>query len=269
MIRRGFVDVPDGQLHYRRAGGGKTTPLVVVHAAPAASGVLERQLLAFAATRPVIAFDAPGMGDSSSPKAETPEVADYAAALARGIEALGIARYDVHGILTGANTAIEVAVQQPARVRRLVVDRLLVLDAATRARWLESYAPAAPPDAFGNQFRFAWHFVRDEYCFFPWYTRDAAHRSTRDIPNTDQMHDKVVEVLRGIRTYHLFLRAGLRYPGVERLGLVKCPVLTNADAAKLVPGARVKTHRAIPDATFEPEAAIAANTAEIVAFLDG
>ncbi|MBM3505365.1 MAG: alpha/beta hydrolase [Alphaproteobacteria bacterium] len=268
MIKRGFVDIAEGQLHYRRAGGGSKPTLVVFHAAPAASGVLERMLAVMGRTRPAIAFDALGMGDSSPPAVATPSVADYVSATARALEALGITRYDAHGILTGANSAIELAIQRPDRVGKIVVDRLLVMDAATRAEWLESYAPDSPPDAFGNQFRFAWHFVRDEYCFFPWYLRDGAHRSIRSIPNAEQMHDKVVEVLKGIRTYHHFLRAGLNYPASERLALVKAPVMVNADGARFRPGAVVKHHRAIPDATFEPDEAIAANVAEIVAFLD-
>ncbi|MSO65679.1 MAG: alpha/beta hydrolase [Alphaproteobacteria bacterium] len=267
-IRRGFVDVAEGQMHYRIAGSGPRPPLVVLHAAPAASGVLERQLLALAATRPVVAFDALGMGDSSPPAVADPDIPYYAGATARALAALGIERYDVHGILTGANSAIELALQQPGQVRRVIVDRLLLMDAATRAAWLADYAPTAAPDALGSQLRFAWHFVRDEYCFFPWYARDGAHRSVRDIPTAEQLHDKVVEVLRGIRTYHLFLRAGLRYPGAERLARLTQPVLTNEAAAPLLPGAKVKRHRAIPDATFEPAEAIAANTAEIVGFLD-
>ena len=45
-IRRGFVDVPHGQMHYRTVGEGP--PLLFLHASPGSSKQLEKLISDFA-----------------------------------------------------------------------------------------------------------------------------------------------------------------------------------------------------------------------------
>lgn len=272
-VRRGFVDVAEGQVHYRTnvkedGSAPQGVPLIVLHAAPATAFVLTRYIEEIGKTRPVYALDNLGMGDSSPPAPADPDTAYFADATLRAIDGLGIERFDLHGLLTGARAAVEIAIREPARVRKLVIDRMGILSAEEKAEWLANFCPKVEPDAQGNQFRFAWQFVRDEFIFFPWYKRDAAHRLQRDVPDADHMHDKVVEMLKGIRTYHLFIRAGLEYPVTEKLPQITVPTLATEEVQPHVPGAIKKTNPGMPDMGYQPIEAIRANAAEIAAFLD-
>jgi pimeloyl-ACP methyl ester carboxylesterase len=273
QVRRGFVKMAEGQVHYRTSLGPNgeapdATPLVVLHAAPAASGVLSKFVAAMGERRPVYALDSLGMGDSSPPAPADPDAAYFADATFRALDGLGIETFDLHGILTGCRAAVEMSLQNPARVRKLVVDRMGVLSDEMRDEWLEKFCPPVALDDLGGQFRFAWHFVRDEFMYFPWYKRDAENRMMRNLPTPDHLHNKVIEMLKGIQTYHLFIRAGLRYPAAQKLPQITVPTLATEESVGFIPGARTKITPAMPDFGYQPPAAIEAACVEISEFLD-
>ena len=273
-VRRGFVKVAEGQVHYRTSvgPGGEAPdapPLVILHAAPAASGVLSPFIARMGEARPVYALDSLGMGDSSPPAPADPDTAYFADAAFRALDGLGIETFDLHGILTGTRAAVEMSLQQPKRVRKLIVDRLGVLPDEMRDEWLEKFCPRVELDYLGSQFRFAWHFVRDEFMYFPWYKREAENRMMRDMPSPDHLHDKVVEMLKGITTYHLFIGAGLRYPAGEKMPQITVPTLATEESVGFIPKARIKITPAIPDFGYQAPAAIEAACVEISEFLDG
>jgi hypothetical protein len=94
------------------------------------------------------------------------------------------------------------------------------------------------------------------------------------LPDAEEFHDFVVEVLKAMRTYHRSYRAAFRHPKRDRLVKLKLPVLVltspsdmldsyAAEVATLIPGAlRAATPRwGAPD--FH-----AATAATIAEFLD-
>lgn len=90
---------------------------------------------------------------------------------------------------------------------------------------LVHYAPGVTLDQNGSQLPWIWNFVRDAYLFWPWYKRDAAHRRPLGLPSAEELHDKVVEVLKSARTYHLSYNAAIGYDKEPRLKLVTVPTL--------------------------------------------
>jgi pimeloyl-ACP methyl ester carboxylesterase len=222
-IRRGFVDVAEGQVHYRHAGSASERaplPLVMVHASPGSARMLQPLIGAMAAHRRVVAPDTLGNGDSCAPEGRAPDIAYYAAAHVRALDALGIERFDLYGTHTGANIAIEIAIAHPQRVNCLILDGVSLYSAQERADMLANYAPDVKIEADGTQLLRAWTFVRDAYLFWPWYRRDAANRRNVAMPSPDELHDKVVEVLKAARTYPLSYRAAIGYDKTGRLELV-------------------------------------------------
>lgn len=267
-VRRGFVDIPEGQIHYRTAGSGSGVPLVLLHGAPASSWVLAPMVAEFGKTRRAFALDALGMGDSSPPAVAEPDTAHYARAVLAALDGLGIDRFDLHGMLTGARIAVELAITQPQRVRKLVVERVSFQSPDEREEWLKNFAPQVELDDLGTQFTFAWQFVRDEFSWFPWYQRTAKNSLNRTLLDARQLHLKVMEMLKGITTYHLFVRQGLNYPSAERVPMIAVPTLATEEVAKRVAGAILKKHPPVIDCAMWGADDIRNNVAEINAFLD-
>ena len=227
IVRRGFVEVPEGQVHYRHAGTRTQAkpPLVMLHASPGSAKLLEPLIRAFGAARYVVATDTLGNGDSSPPRIEAPALAYFVEGHVSALDALGIEQFDLYGTHTGANIACEIAIAHPRRVRRLILDGVSLYSAEERADMLANYAPAVAIDRTGSQFNRIWHFVRDVYLFWPWYKPDGAHARRIGLPGADELHDKVVEVLKATRTYHLSYRAAIAYDKEPRLPLIKTPTL--------------------------------------------
>jgi pimeloyl-ACP methyl ester carboxylesterase len=224
MIRRGFTEIAEGQVHYRTAGQGGV-PLVMMHASPGSAKLLEPLIGAFGQHRRTIACDTLGNGDSCVPDTKNTTIAYFADAHLRALDALGLDRFDLYGSHTGANIAVEIAIAAPHRVRRLVLDGVSLYAPEERADMLVHYAPGVTLDQNGSQLGWIWNFVRDAYLFWPWYKRDAAHRRPLGLPSAEELHEKVVEVLKSARTYHLSYNAAIGYDKEPRLKLVTVPTL--------------------------------------------
>jgi hypothetical protein len=95
---------------------------------------------------------------------------------------------------------------------------------------LAHYAHAFTPDLDGAYLMRAFHFLRDQYLFFPWYDRSAAAWRGSSLPPAHALHDWLVEVLKAAETYPLAYRASLMWDAEQRLPLVKRPTLMTAAA---------------------------------------
>jgi len=229
QIDRDFVRIDEGQVHYRAVGNvmsGKR-PLVMIHASPASSYNLQPLMgkLGQLRPQPLYAPDTLGNGDSCKAQMDVPDIAYYANAVGRQLDALGIGEIDVYGTHTGGSIGMELAIQQPKRIRRVVIDGVGLYSEEEKADMLANYTPEIVPDYEGSQFNWAWHFVRDQNFFFPWYKRDVAHQRKAGVTNPDALNDVVVEVLKSITTYHHAYRAAFRYPKKERLAHITQPTL--------------------------------------------
>jgi pimeloyl-ACP methyl ester carboxylesterase len=224
-IRRGFVDIAEGQVHLRRAGAAAGLPLVMVHASPGSARMLEPLIGRFAEARPVIACDTLGNGDSAAPARRDADIAYFADAHLRALDGLGVDRFDLYGSHTGANIACEIAIAAPARVRRLVLDGVSLYAPEERAEMLVHYAPGVTLDQQGSQLAWIFNFVRDGYLFWPWYKRAAANRRPLGLPSAEALHEKAVEVLKAATTYHISYNAAIAYDKAPRLKLVGAPTL--------------------------------------------
>jgi pimeloyl-ACP methyl ester carboxylesterase len=276
-VDRGFARIAEGLVHYRRAGAPDrhaTRPLWMMHASPASSLSLVPLMLELAGSRPTLAPDTLGFGDSAPPARAEPDVAYYADAFLRALDALGIEAVDLYGFHTGAHIAIEMALARPGRVGRIVLDGLLVLDDAERGEFLEHYAPPLVSDAHGTQVFQALGFIRDQAWFFPHFRRDAAHNLGGGAMPPAVLHMLTVDLLKAAQSYHLAYRAVFRHAVLDRVALLPQPAYLVADeadptrhglaaAAARLAGARHETLRS--DGTAS---SLCAKAARIAAFLD-
>lgn len=152
---RGYVSGPWGQVHYRRAGDGGPA-LVLFHESPQSSALFEPALPLLGRGLRVWALDTPGYGASDPPPTEQ-EIPAYARCLLGAVEGLGLSRFAVAGVHTGASIALEVArTAGPDHVPGVVLTGVPVLSEAERREYLEGWSPAVSPTAAGDHMAWAW-----------------------------------------------------------------------------------------------------------------
>lgn len=250
MIRRAFLDLPDGQVHYRHAGKGP--PLLLLHASPGSSRQLVSLIEALSDRFHVVAPDTAGNGDSTKLAVGAPVIADYAARLPLLIDALRIDQVAVYGSHTGAAIAAEFAILVPDRVSRIILDGVGVFTPQERDAQLEHYAHPFTPDLDGAYLMRALHFCRDQYLFYPWYDRTPRGRRAGGLPPAGDLHAWLVEVLKAAETYPLAYRAAFGWDAVGRLPLVPCPVLMTAAEDDPLHACTRDAAPWVPEAIFTP-----------------
>jgi pimeloyl-ACP methyl ester carboxylesterase len=117
-LKYGYAPVNGIKLYYEIHGAGR--PLVVLHGGLGASSMLAPILPALSADRQVIAVDmrAHGHTDDTDEPLRFERMADDVDGL---LAHLGIEQADVMGYSLGGMVALRVAIQHPARVRKLVL----------------------------------------------------------------------------------------------------------------------------------------------------
>jgi pimeloyl-ACP methyl ester carboxylesterase len=220
-IQRYYTTAGERRIHYRRGGDGP--PLVMIHPSPGSSVALEGVASRLAERYTVIAIDTPGYGESTPLEMEVPEIADFAEALPATLDALNLSQVDLFGSHTGTKIAMEFAIRHPDRVRRLVLDGVGAYSPEEQQWLLDNYTPFITPVSDGSHLVQAWTMRRDMSLFWPWFNRTPQGRLGRDMPSADQIHDSVVDVLRGGNNYRKGYRAAFRYDGVGNLKKLTVP----------------------------------------------
>ena len=254
-VDRAFVRLAEGLVHYRHAGAAqdRSVPLYMAHAGPGSSRGLMPLIAELGAGRRTLAPDMFGNGDSDPPARRDTDIAYYADCAVRLLDALGIDTVDFYGTHTGAMIGIELATSHPDRVRRLVLDGIVLMDPERRAFMVANYAPRMQPDDHGGYLAWAYQFCRDMMLFYPYFERDAAHRTNNGAPTPEFLHLMVVDVLKALTTYDCAYRAAFAYDSGAALAKVARPTLitsserdplhkTLPQAAEILPAAETCLH---------------------------
>ena len=132
-IRRGYVDVGHGQMHYAACGDddATTAPVVLLHQTPRSWREYAAVLPLIGARRRAIAVDTAGFG-ASDPVPRDAGIEAWAAAALALLDALAIDRAHVVGHHTGGVIAVELAARAPGRVASLTLSSTPYTDAAFR-----------------------------------------------------------------------------------------------------------------------------------------
>ena len=283
-VKRGYADFADGQIHYRMArpatAAGKR-PLVLFHGSPASSRSLERMVRAFGPSRPTVAFDALGQGDSDPPRDDKVGIAYFAAAVAQALQSMGpdFAQVDAFGTHTGGRIATELAINHRAQVNRIILDGMRRGVSPFWHEYADSLDYSRFIDQDGTQFHKSFMRTRDIYLFFPPYRRDAAHRRGDGLPPAIDVHEDAIEGFKAIRHGHIAYKLAVLYPADKRLPLIPVPVLATcarldgphgelADVTRMIPGAQMREHPQDARIGEATDAEIVALCAMLAAWLD-
>lgn len=220
-INRAFTRIDEGEIHYRYAGNDSDETVYMIHSSPASSVILIPMIEKLSASFKVIAPDTLGFGDSVAPTQEWPSAGDYADSVIRVMDSLEIESCHFFGSHTGAHIASEVAIKYPDRVKKLVLDGIAMFSDEERKEYLEHYAPEIKPDEFGQHLVWAWNFVRDQFIYFPYFKKTPEHRRAEvSMAPPELLNKLVLEVLKGLSTYHKGYHAAFTHEDKVRLPLI-------------------------------------------------
>ncbi|WP_300456071.1 alpha/beta hydrolase [Desulfobacula sp.] len=130
-IHRGFVNTPNGQIHYAEAGQGE--PVLLLHQTPRSWTEYEQVLPILGKRFRAIAMDTIGFGDSYRPRVKA-SIEHYASGVVDFLDAMEIDRTSLVGHHTGGLIAFEFAASWPQRVYKLILSSCPFTDEADRER---------------------------------------------------------------------------------------------------------------------------------------
>ena len=128
------VDLPDATLagEFRRGSG--PVPLVLVHGFGGSRHDWDSVVMALGGDTSIVAYDQRGFGQSRASAGIPFSHADDLAAL---LDELALEQVDVCGLSLGGATALELALDKPERVRRLVLISPMLAGWCWSAEWVE------------------------------------------------------------------------------------------------------------------------------------
>lgn len=153
--RRGYLEGPAGQVHYRRAGEGGE-PLLLLHQSPLSSTQFDAVLPRLAAQGfDALALDLPGYGMSDEPAAGA-TLEDYAGIIPAAMGAMGWSRAHLLGHHSGAVLAAVYAAARPPGLDRLVLNGFPLLGEAERKHFATFHFGPKEPKPDGSHLLVAW-----------------------------------------------------------------------------------------------------------------
>ena len=236
-IRRAFVDLKEGQLHYRCLEGDKgIAPLVLLHASPASSWFMQglmQSLREAGFSGDILAPDTLGNGDSCAPAGDEPDIGYFAGSMIRMLDALGIERAHFYGTHTGARIACECGAAYSGSCASVILDGITEYEDALRQEIIANYAPVVEPDEYGRHLIWAFNFCRDQALYFPHFKKLPDNRLSVPMPPPEVLHRITLDVLKSLATYSRPYIAAFRYKAFERMGRIESPTLILKSSGEL------------------------------------
>lgn len=259
-MRRAYADTSFGQAHLRRlaAREDRAPRLVCLHPAPYSGLYFTTLAPKLNAGRAIVAPDYPGHGLSDAPPSP-PTIADYASAMLEAVGGGGPC--DLLGFHTGCLVAAEMALQDPAAVRRIILVDIPFFPPADRPGLRDRMGRGIAPTADLGCLAGAWNF-------------SVAKRL--DVIDLDRAYALFLEHARAGRRAGDAFQAAFSYAPEDRFPEVTHPAAVIATqsgllagtraAAALLPAARLVERLDVTGGVMEAGADAIAEEAE--AFLD-
>ena len=228
-----YTPVEGGYLYTRLNTDADGRPIVFQHASSGSNRSSDALMQHFIGKRPVIAFDLPGNGDSDKFwSSKDVSVEAQAKVLAEAIRAAGLNEVDFYGEWGAGTVGVELAVREPDLVKHVVAPNLILLDDATREKYLAHYTPDIDITEDGSHFNKVWTMVHDQQVYAPWFekNRDNVVRSHEPELSPEILHRRTLDLLKCKDIYQASYAAHFNYPVREKLPRVGCPLLLGKSA---------------------------------------
>lgn len=227
LLSRAYLDVTMGQLHLRVAQPEESgrRPLLCFHLSPISGVVYDTWLGEMGQDRLVLAPDTPGYG-MSDPPLKPPTIADFAETMNEVLDLLQIPQVDVMGYHTGSKICVELARQQPDRVKHLVLISAPVYTDEELEQQKAAMGHAVEPKEDGSHLIGMWEGM---------WTWKGPEQTPADIMK------KFPDIVRGGEHRHWGHQAAFAYRYEDALPEVEQPILVlNTNDDLIVPTRRVE-----------------------------
>ncbi len=212
-IRKAYIDLTEGQLHYRFADGPGELPIVFFHQTASSSAMYEKIMSNLLGKFRMIAPDTPAFGQSYFP-VEAPTTRYYVDTLLDALGKLGINRFHVFGHHTGAAIGCEMAAVAPDRVASRSRVGPVVLTPEERRQWLEMAIDPMLIKADGTQYMKIWYRVTH-----------LDPRPDDNPPSLEMAHRECLDTLRAGERWHEAYVAVFNQDFAAHFQQVKCPIM--------------------------------------------
>jgi haloalkane dehalogenase len=212
-VRRGYVDVAAGQLHYRCAGNSAKPTIVLLHQSPSSSAMYEPLMERLADDFYLLAPDTPGFGNSDplAGDVEDLEIGDYAAVIYEFLCALGVTSCGLFGHHTGAAIAVQLAHDSPQMIAAMALSGPTLLS-EEQARTLPDAASPFPASDDGGHLQAMWQRIRSKDPEAP----------------LSLVQREMLSAFASGPSYQASYRAVTRQDFATQLATINCPVLVFA-----------------------------------------
>lgn len=156
-VTKHYVEGGFGQIHFRTCGQASQKPAIVcLHMVSKSSRSFHTIMPFLAKDRLVVAIDYPGYGESDPPDSEEhATIANYAREVIPVLNELEIESADFIGYHTGCMVSVEVAIQIPQRVHKIVNFGAPIFTPQEVNDYIRYFAPV-PIDEAGTRFKIMW-----------------------------------------------------------------------------------------------------------------
>jgi len=205
-----FLAIADTRIAFDEAGAGDA--LVLLHAGLGDRSMFDAQMTDFARRYRVIRIDARGAGESMRTDSSYSDAGDVVAVL----DHLGIDRAHVLGVSKGSQTAIEVALVAPKRVRSLIAVSArtgVPISATLRANW----------DEVGQIYETEGIEAANEYEIRMWI--DGPLRTANEVDPVMRTAAAKMNLALLTRTDEFESEQQIEPPAAERLEEIRCPTM--------------------------------------------
>ncbi|MEM9879453.1 MAG: alpha/beta fold hydrolase [Pseudomonadota bacterium] len=189
--KAGYIASLSGQLHAHGRLDGDGRPLIMLHDAGCSSHSFAPFGAVLAQSRPVLAIDLPGHGDSLVPPQET--IAGHAACLKEALSGLDFGAVDV--LATGAGLAVAAALKDsgPGQVHSLMHLASRPIPASAPPEGVFTFTP----DMVGSHLIKAYGQAKYEALFWPAWDRRAQTALSRPQPfEPGVLHRRAIDLLK-------------------------------------------------------------------------
>ncbi len=225
-----YLDI-DGRMVLVRSIGDlhAAPPLLIFHRLPGSSALYDPLICAIGKSRPVLALDLPGHGESDALADAAQSVEAWLNSVLSILDRLSISTCHVYAHNGGATVAVELALRHPKRVVSLLLDAPVCLapneQDSIGSSWLQGVEPVTPTWDGSHLLR-VWHMRRDMALWWPWFDKKR-QRARTVTPRIDpaELTLEVREIMKQPGSFAPAWRAVMDYPMQAQLAQTTQPCL--------------------------------------------